>query len=687
MNYYKSISLISLGLLLFLGCETTEVYTSRPRPRPVYVQEPAQATNYPSSNTPNYPPDNSPGQENPNYNSSNQNLQNDDYDEPVAENAGQVNYQSFYDALSPYGDWVQDPYYGYVWVPNVGPNFAPYKTGGHWIYSDIGWTWVSNYSWGWAPFHYGRWKFSNEYGWIWVPGYTWGPAWVAWRSSGSYYGWAPLGPPAPPRDYNRDQGIHISIGLNFSFGDAPEPEHWSFVPATYVASPQINNYYVDRSRNTNIYNTTTVINNVTTVNNITNNYNNNINSNNTQINNSNNTNIIRNSNNVNIQQSGYISGPSRSQVERATGTRISPISIANSTRPGQVGVAGNSLAFYRPIVKPPAPNVQASNSQNSSAPAPRRSTQFNRIVPVYNRTATPDGMVNNTAATAVSSTDQNPVQAARQRVFVKPNRNPTLNNANQNRSNFQGQPSTSPLPTPVKTPETTPPADNRPNYNPRLNNPINPRIVPSSNPPSNPSSGSVNSPSNVQPPPYNPYRSPNQAPINPPSNGQPNPPNNPYRNPNRNTNPDPVNPPSNVQPNPQNNPYRNLNGGFNRDRNKGMVNEASPTQDPYRNQNQRVISPPSNEGNHLASPRTIAPQNQPTLSSPSRNTGQPATNNEDNSFRRNNFQRPKMMIPPLNRPRPNPPVKTNPDAKPKADEKSNIEPKPISKPIDTRNIQ
>jgi len=68
-----------------------------------------------------------------------------------------ITYQTFYDDLSPYGDWIYYPEYGYVWQPDMGPDFRPYSTGGHWVWSDeYEWMWVSDYDWGWAPFHYGR---------------------------------------------------------------------------------------------------------------------------------------------------------------------------------------------------------------------------------------------------------------------------------------------------------------------------------------------------------------------------------------------------------------------------------------------------------------------------------------------------------------------------------------------------
>src|SRR5665647_2087301 len=87
---------------------------------------------------------------------------------------GNVSFQVFYDELSPYGQWVDDPNYGYIWIPDAGQDFVPYSSNGYWVLSDYGWTWVSDYNWGWAPFHYGRWDFNNYYGWFWIPDNVWG---------------------------------------------------------------------------------------------------------------------------------------------------------------------------------------------------------------------------------------------------------------------------------------------------------------------------------------------------------------------------------------------------------------------------------------------------------------------------------------------------------------------------------
>src|SRR5580658_9564901 len=105
----------------------------------------------------------------------------------------------FRSALDPYGNWVDDPTYGTVWVPSptvVGDGFTPYASAGHWAYDDD-YVWVSDYDWGWAPFHYGRWVYAGPMGWEWIPGRTYAGAWVSWRygvGDWGFVGWAPLGP-------------------------------------------------------------------------------------------------------------------------------------------------------------------------------------------------------------------------------------------------------------------------------------------------------------------------------------------------------------------------------------------------------------------------------------------------------------------------------------------------------------
>src|SRR5674476_1563111 len=83
---------------------------------------------------------------------------------PASAQHARVSFQLFYDQLSPYGQWVNHSNYGYVWIPDVGSDFVPYSTDGHWVSTNYGWTWASDYDWGWAPFHYGRWDYDNDLG-------------------------------------------------------------------------------------------------------------------------------------------------------------------------------------------------------------------------------------------------------------------------------------------------------------------------------------------------------------------------------------------------------------------------------------------------------------------------------------------------------------------------------------------
>ncbi|MFZ6182086.1 DUF6600 domain-containing protein [Nannocystis pusilla] len=138
----------------------------------------------------------------------------------------------FYGALAPYGTWIDDAAYGWVWLPApaiVGADFFPYMTGGQWVYTDAGWMFDSSYSWGWAPFHYGRWAFDAGVGWMWVPGDVWGPAWVDWRWNAGYVGWAPL----PPR----------MVGVR----EAPR-SHWIVVAAGDLTRPHLEGHIQPNER-------------------------------------------------------------------------------------------------------------------------------------------------------------------------------------------------------------------------------------------------------------------------------------------------------------------------------------------------------------------------------------------------------------------------------------------------------
>ena len=134
----------------------------------------------------------------------------------------------FKPALDGHGAWVDDSTYGTVWVPSeaeVGTDFVPYTTAGHWTYADdANWVWVSDYSWGWAPFHYGRWAHVSHHGWVWIPGRTYSGAYVVWRTGPGYdyVGWAPAGP---------DWYWYNGYAVGWTFGYSP---YYSYCDHRYI---------------------------------------------------------------------------------------------------------------------------------------------------------------------------------------------------------------------------------------------------------------------------------------------------------------------------------------------------------------------------------------------------------------------------------------------------------------------
>ena len=136
----------------------------------------------------------------------------------------------FYDQLSPYGVWVDEPDAGRVFIPQED-GFVPY-TNGHWQYTSLGFVWVSASPFGWATSHYGRWAYSNSYNrWVWAPDTQWGPAWVEWRQTGTHFGWSPLAP----------EGF-VRIGYQ------PPIESWHYCGAGHILDVNVGRYYEPRER-------------------------------------------------------------------------------------------------------------------------------------------------------------------------------------------------------------------------------------------------------------------------------------------------------------------------------------------------------------------------------------------------------------------------------------------------------
>jgi hypothetical protein len=131
---------------------------------------------------------------------------------------------------------------------------------GYWQYTEAGWSWQSEYPWGEIAFHYGRWFRHPTLGWLWVPGYNWGPAWVCWRQTEGYFGWAPL-PPSARFEVGFGLTFNGRVVTDFDFGlpaeafvFVPHDHFWSHdlrafvapawrVPELFRASAVLNGYH------------------------------------------------------------------------------------------------------------------------------------------------------------------------------------------------------------------------------------------------------------------------------------------------------------------------------------------------------------------------------------------------------------------------------------------------------------
>ena len=173
-----------------------------------------------------------------------------------------ISVSLFHDQLAPHGRWFQHPRYGWAWFPTVvDAQWRPYSHG-QWVWTEeYGWYWNSDEAFGWATYHYGRWAYDEVYGYVWIPGNTWGPAWVAFRYSEGYVGWAPLSPETLGISFGFDT-VHTDMSASYY-----EPR-WVFVPRNRFLDARIYTYAVPRTQN-NIYIRQTVnVTNYVTVNNV-----------------------------------------------------------------------------------------------------------------------------------------------------------------------------------------------------------------------------------------------------------------------------------------------------------------------------------------------------------------------------------------------------------------------------------
>jgi hypothetical protein len=297
----------------------------------------------------------------------------------TAQYAG-INFQVFYDQLSPYGAWVNDAQYGYVWIPDEGADFSPYATAGHWVFTDYGWTWVSDYPWGWAPFHYGRWNYDPDYGWMWIPGYHWGPAWVSWRRCDDFFGWAPLGP-------------GISIQMSFSHGFYPPEDRWMFVRGRDFDRPDLNRHFVGRREYSGFFHRSTP---------------------------------IKNTRVDYDRRNSYVTGPNENEFRTASGRSIKPIPLKESPQAGRTVVSNNQVQIYRP---PVAKVVEA-----GAKPIPGKVVTKEYIKPVTERSKgdliRPTPIQNQNAGRGQITPSGNKVPQGNAGTGVKPNNTRVIQNNN-----------------------------------------------------------------------------------------------------------------------------------------------------------------------------------------------------------------------------------------------------------------
>ncbi|HEY0791217.1 MAG TPA: DUF6600 domain-containing protein [Chthoniobacterales bacterium] len=170
---------------------------------------------------------------------------------------GDGTYDVFYDRLADDGHWYYDDDYGYVFQPALAAgasDWRPYADG-HWVWTDRGWCWVSNERFGWACYHYGRWVRIVGTGWVWIPGTVWAPAWVSWRQSDDYVGWAPL-----PPECEDSPTIQVATWCDRYYDIGPAA--FCFVAFHDWGRPSYRHYLAPVQNNVTIINRTTNITNI-----------------------------------------------------------------------------------------------------------------------------------------------------------------------------------------------------------------------------------------------------------------------------------------------------------------------------------------------------------------------------------------------------------------------------------------
>jgi hypothetical protein len=114
---------------------------------------------------------------------------------------------------------------------------------------------VSYEEFGGIVYHYGRWLRVDGEGWCWSPDYQWGPAWVSWRTSDDYVGWAPLPPEAR---WRHDVGFGVWADSAYDIG----PGYYSFCHVRDFGAPVLRPVLIDPGQNVAIIRGTVNVTNI-----------------------------------------------------------------------------------------------------------------------------------------------------------------------------------------------------------------------------------------------------------------------------------------------------------------------------------------------------------------------------------------------------------------------------------------
>ena len=137
---------------------------------------------------------------------------------------GVSDYTAGFADLYTFGSWFPMGGYGSCWRPfGAGFGWSPFSFGDWYQDPAYGWTFIGSAAWGWLPYHYGGWISSPMYGWCWNPagfgygygnGYRrrpayWRPVTAVWVHSGTRVGVVPI----HPRDKSWKTPMNLGRGV------------------------------------------------------------------------------------------------------------------------------------------------------------------------------------------------------------------------------------------------------------------------------------------------------------------------------------------------------------------------------------------------------------------------------------------------------------------------------------------